>query len=290
MAKATLTAVSWKKSKPKSLKTSEIDKALPAFEKLDAGFGKGATGDVDKHAKAAKALKDAIAKDLAAVKKAKDKDGEKLLTDLQKQADAKAGEAEKYFEKGTVTIEKVSGKSGGGAPGGAPGSGGGSAAVEAFNGVVNAANTAWDIIKDGKPQTTASSKYCEAVPKDLKFTDLAGWKEHSQTWKYSFKNKMGVTCYECEFTLSFQHSGTTDKVPGQFLTNFNIFCKKSDVVWGYTVNANASVSGKPFNSGSKTAPIGAIPLQFSFTVETPFWSDTQGFQATAHGNGALEVK
>ncbi|MCG8420663.1 MAG: DUF4157 domain-containing protein [Proteobacteria bacterium] len=162
-------------------------------------------------------------------------------------------------------------------------------AIDILGGIVNTAQAAWDIIKDNRPQATAQTKFCQAVPANVPWQQLYGWQTRSSTFRFKARNGFGVTVYDCRFTLSRQWNGRTSAAAGQFLNNFTIYSNSASVAWGYTVDANASVSGNAFNSGTAQHPVGAIPLFFSFTVSTPFWSESNGTLYTAHGHRQLDA-
>jgi hypothetical protein len=94
---------------------------------------------------------------------------------------------------------------------------------------------------------------------------------------------------EAEFHLDYLWNGQTDSVRGLFLNNYNVWCKSIDVAWGFTVNVDATVSGNAYNSGSRDAPVGAIPLLISAQVKGVFQSKATTWKVTCHGNKKLEV-
>jgi hypothetical protein len=155
--------------------------------------------------------------------------------------------------------------------------------------IVNAASKAWDIVKDNKPSASAKGSFCQAIPGNYAFNKISGWKKESQAWSANYSNLFGVETVSIDFELDYQWGGQIEGVSGMFLTNFNVFCKNIDVLWGYTVNVDATVSGNAFNSGSKEVPVGAIPLVVSWQVETVLMSKSKSVKLTAHGNKALQV-
>lgn len=156
--------------------------------------------------------------------------------------------------------------------------------------IVNAGKTAWDIVKDNKAQSGASSSFCSAVPKKLKFTELSGWKTKSGSWKFIRMTGFNTVAVEVELVYSFDYNGSTAKVPGaKFVNNFACYAKNVDVFWGYDVNINATVKGNPINVGTLEAPIGAVPLLVTATSSTVIRSASKTWLMRARGDGKMDV-
>jgi hypothetical protein len=290
MASAELTKAWWDKNKPKSLKKSELDKFVGGYEKsVVAATAKKWQIDGKMYEsvnESIQAVMKALEKDMGEAKKAKDSDGEKLLRDLQKTVESKKVEAGKFAEiKKKVNLPAASASASGTVPvaaASAPGGGGADT-------IINAANAAWGIIKDGRPTLTSGSKFCQAVPKGLDFTELSGWQTYSGSHFGSWENPLGIKFVTWDLTVTFQHHGTSKKTGGAFVTNFTIFCKECSVIWGYGLNVQASVSGAAFNAGKPGAPVGAIPLMLSISPSGPVNGETFGTLYTAYGTGALKA-
>lgn len=288
----------WDKNKPKCLKKCELDKCIAQYDKTvkTAADKKwvGVDSILKDVAKIIELTMKAIVKDMAEAKKAKDKKAEQTLKDLQKDVNKKKSEYDKYFVLGALESTTAKNSGSGSVPsaaiadagGGKPGGAGGLAVVKVL---INAADKAWGILKDGKPVLTTGSKYCQAVPKEFKFTDLSGWKTFSGSHSGSQKNFLGMKVIEFDLTLSFQHHGSSLSSGGFFLTNYTIFVKKASVLWGFTCDINATVSGSPFNSGKPAFPVGAIPLTLSIMTGGMLQTKSKGFKYTAHGDGKLEL-
>jgi len=167
---------------------------------------------------------------------------------------------------------------------------GGNPDADMIGAIVNAGKTAWDIVKDNKAQSGAASSFCSAVPENLKFTELSGWKTQSGTWKYRIENLYGVDCVVVELVYSFDWGGTSDKVKGaEFVNNFTVYAKSASALWGYSGNVNATVKGNPLNVGSSKAIIGAVPLLVTASVSTVLKSDSTTWLMRARGDGRLDV-
>ena len=285
----------WKKNAPESIGNGAVAKALVDISKAQADLEK--SGNFDGYAKALEKLRVAIGKDEAIAKAKKDKEAIALLADAKKAADAQEDEQKKRLTvKDGGTESGPSAQSGISVP---PLEKGGEAAVamEAEGGggtkvvdsIVNGLDKAWTIIKDNKPDSSAKSSFCQAVPGNIPFNELYDWKSGSTSWPWIKENLVGTNVVEAEFQLDYLWNGRTDSVRGLFLNNYNVWCKSIDVAWGFTVNVDATVSGSPFNSGTRDAPVGAIPLLISAQVKGVFQSKAKTWKITCHGNKKLEV-
>lgn len=155
--------------------------------------------------------------------------------------------------------------------------------------IINGAQTAWDIVKDNRPQATAQTKFCQAVPDNIPWNQLHGWRTNSKSFRMRAENLLGIEVVNCAFTVTYQYDGRSSRAAGRFLNNYSIYCTSADVSWGFSVDANASVQGNAFNSGTEANPVGAVPLHFSFSIGAVFQNRTRGALLTAHGDRKLEV-
>jgi hypothetical protein len=166
----------------------------------------------------------------------------------------------------------------------------GEGSADMIGAIVNAGKTAWDIVKDNKAVSGAASSFCSAVPENLKFTELSGWKTKTGSWSYKQTNLYGMDCVEIELVYSFDYNGTSDKVKGAlFVNNFTVYAKSATALWGYTGNVNATVKGNPTNVGSAKAAIGAVPLLVTASTSTVLKADSTTWLMRARGDGKLEV-
>ncbi len=163
--------------------------------------------------------------------------------------------------------------------------------TDAIDTAVNTGKTAWDIVMDGKAATSAKSAFCSAIPTGVKDNELSGWKSTANTWPLKVKNAYGVDVIDAEFAYRFNHSGVTEKSPGSvYMTNFTVYAKKVEVLWGWSLDVSATVKGKPINIGSAKKQIWAVPLQVNIKYGSPLKVTNSGFIMVAVGNGALKVQ
>jgi hypothetical protein len=297
MAKAQLDPTWWKKNAPQSLAAGAIGGALGNFSKIKASLEKN--GDVKSFTKCVEDLKKAIGKDQQSAKKAKDKEGEKILLELASLADEAKQQAEGHLEiksaSGAPSSEggqkialaalakgaKAASEDGG--KGGKPGGGG----ADAVGAIVNALDKAWQIVKDGAPQSSAKRSACQAVPDNVAFTDLYGWQQRATEWQYKATNKLGIDTVVLDFKLSYRYGGQTDAFPGVFLTDYGVYAD-AEVLWGYSVDVDANARN-PHNSGGRDSAVGAIELLLSVQTKTVLKNATTNWQITCHGNGKRDV-
>jgi hypothetical protein len=156
--------------------------------------------------------------------------------------------------------------------------------------IINGLAKGWEIVKDNRPASSAKGSFCQAIPGNYPFSKISGWKHTSKSWGLSFHNLIGEEICAVEFVLDYQWGGEINGVKGLFLTNFNVWCKSIDVGWGWTMNVDATVSGNPFNAGSKDHPVGAIPLVVSWQLASYLQSKSRSIKITARGNGNYDTQ
>ena len=163
--------------------------------------------------------------------------------------------------------------------------------AELIGAIINAGKTGWEIVKGSKATTSAKASFCSAVPENMPFQELSGWKLKSSKWTYKTVSRLSssITLSEAKLVYSFRYGGTSDKVPGaMFVTNFSVYAETCFAFPMIDLNIDATVSGKPVNVGSKTAPIAAIPLLISCSTGGSA-SISRTYKLTARGDGKLEV-
>lgn len=296
MNKLLLSAKWWNQNRPSSLPSqqSEICKIISNFEKvkptLELTARKRDRIEIGKSLKTLAQTEKALQRDLRAVKKADDKKVVSNLVGIQKELAAARSRLRKSFTidggpKGKPPATKGSGRSGvpSAAMADADEKGGVAGTVEK---IVNSADKAWGIIKGDKP--TTGSKYCNALPKGYAATQMSGWKKSVIDWPFVIPTwPLGLELVNIQFKIVFLHHGTCLETGGFWVNGFSVFAKTIDTDMTVTVDATASVSGSPYNAGSASHPIGAVPLQVSVTLDGWFNSKNYGYELTAYGDGSL---
>lgn len=159
--------------------------------------------------------------------------------------------------------------------------------ADMINAIVNAGKTGWDIVKGSKATSSAKASWCSAVPDNMPFNDLYGWKTKSGSWNYITENPFGWELVNAKLVWTFQYNGITDKVKGaMFLTNFSVYCESISVFPMIDATVDATVAGQPFNAGTKQAPIAGIPLLVSASTGGSRSVSTT-WKLTAYGDGRI---
>jgi hypothetical protein len=152
--------------------------------------------------------------------------------------------------------------------------------------IINGLGKAWEIVKDGKPVSSAKGIFCQAMPENHAFTEFAGWKTTSKMHTISQYNQAGTEVVFAILKFDFMWGGQIKGVPGMWLTNFNAWCSNSEVKNQWKLNIDATVAGPPFNAaGGGAPPIGGITLEVSWEIGTFMDSGTEAMKITATGDG-----
>ena len=160
--------------------------------------------------------------------------------------------------------------------------------------LVNVAKAAWAVVEDGKPNASAKSAYCQAMPsqKQLGWEKLAGWQTKATHWNYQmftkWDNIWGLDpTIDIDFQLQYDYGGTTADAKGFFLNNFTVWCSKCDVDWGWTVNVDATTQGNPKNVGTVKQPVGALQLRVALEYKSKLQSHAVQWAITCDGKGGF---
>jgi hypothetical protein len=151
--------------------------------------------------------------------------------------------------------------------------------------IANMAATGWAIIKDNSPQSSAKTSFCQAIPKAVPFNKMSGWKSYSGNFVLSYHDLLTREFCHAEMVLDFDYGGQIDGEKGVYVTNFNVWCRDLDMGYFWHIDLDASVSGAAFNAGSKTEPVGAIPLLVSWHLHSFADDFSKSVKITARGDG-----
>lgn len=147
----------------------------------------------------------------------------------------------------------------------------------------------WELIADNTPTVNYTVDWSGAVPENVtNWEDLTGWQEYkSDIYTFEFKNFVHMKLSELQWVFTCQYGGQYNGV-GQYLT----LCGASiHQIYAYlSEHVDASAKGsKPFNYGTKTAPIGGLNLQVVMSSHGYFEKTTVGCTITMYGNGEDKV-
>jgi len=142
----------------------------------------------------------------------------------------------------------------------------------------------WEIVKEGQPVVDYSTDWAGAVPKDVGWMDLEGFKDMSYgPFAWTFKNTFGMTNVNFKWHFGYSCKGSYNG-HGAFLTNVGTGIEELYAAWGYTVNVNATVDPNPTNYGTKIDPIAGLNVEVTMDVKTVLQSFTERCRVSIHGD------
>lgn len=154
--------------------------------------------------------------------------------------------------------------------------------------VVNAAQLAWDIVKDGKPSTQIETNTCNAVPDVQDWHSLTNaqgptWVGRSLLWE----NLLTIDVVELQFRVNWEY-GARYNGGGAYISNCWVTVIKCNVAWGFDVDLRMQVHN-PTNAGTATAPKARLPLTISGTVSSLANSRMLSWDYTLFGDGTHQA-
>jgi N-acetylmuramoyl-L-alanine amidase len=160
--------------------------------------------------------------------------------------------------------------------------------LEGVDTVINLGKTAWDVMKDNRPVANATSDFANALPQGARLEDVTGWDPAPRTMRlhYHSENKLGFNSTDIYLTFSWYFNGAWNNV-GQWIDAATVIAT-GDVAWGNTINVTASINS-PINTGTRTAPIGGLPVRVRLTESNVVQNMTQAWEGLLQGNGAGKV-
>jgi hypothetical protein len=147
----------------------------------------------------------------------------------------------------------------------------------------------WDIVKEGKPVVDYKNDWAGAVPKNVMWTDLEGFKDMTYgPFAWTFKNTFGSVNVNFKWHFAFACKGSYDG-HGAFLMNVGTAIEEIYAAWGYTVNVQATVDPNPTNYGTKIDPIAGLNVEVTMDVKTVLQSFTERCRVSIHGDCTAQV-
>jgi len=147
----------------------------------------------------------------------------------------------------------------------------------------------WDIIKAGKPVVDYKNDWAGAVPKDVDWMDLEGFKDMSfGPFGWVFKNTFGVTNVNFKWHFAYACKGSYNG-HGAFLLNVGTAIEEIYAAWGYTVDVKATVDEHPTNYGTKIDPIAGLAVEVTMDVKTVLQSFTERCRVSIHGDCSAKI-
>jgi hypothetical protein len=179
-------------------------------------------------------------------------------------------EAKKYKPSSQIGLPKPpTGKPGPGNPPTPPFPGsGGDDPLRTIDRIINIGKKIWDIIEKNKPVVDLKNDYASAVPEGIKhWTQLERWNPPKTTlYRLAAKNAYGVETVGVTFAV-IRTWGGSYKGKGKFLHGVTVEPLKVDVLWGYTLNMNATIPST-VNVGTSEDPIAAMTVKLGWVIKT----------------------
>jgi len=142
----------------------------------------------------------------------------------------------------------------------------------------------WEIIKAGEPVVDYKNDWAGAVPKDVDWMDLEGFKDAKWgPFGWTFKNLYGMTTVDFQWKFAWTCKGSYNG-HGQFLVNVGTAIEKIYAAWGFTVNVKATVDQTPTNYGTKVDPIAGLNIEVTLDVKTVLQSQTARCRVNVRGD------
>ena len=136
----------------------------------------------------------------------------------------------------------------------------------------------WAIIASNRPVANVSTQRISVLPSaNIDWIQMENWKgPAARTYTIKKKNMYGMTVVENTYTIAYNYGGQVNGV-GAFLANATIIPTAVNVIFGFTLDADAQV-GQPVNISSQANPVAGVDIQVRYKVTT-FINHSQGVDA-----------
>jgi len=163
-------------------------------------------------------------------------------------------------------------------------------AVEAGKLGLNVAKFAWEVIKDGRPKTSAEGAYTSVLSvRDPSFENYANsipGSSRSVEWEGRNLFTMRVIYVKCR--LDGYYGATHPTIGGRWLPSVAFKVDESYAFWGFTLNVGATITSAA-NRGSAAAPEPEIQAVAQLQANGWFQSFTNSITFVANGATGFNV-
>lgn len=134
--------------------------------------------------------------------------------------------------------------------------------------IINIGKKLWSLVEAGKPVYNVKTDVAHALPAGVQcWSDLENWNApQSQSWKVTYKNKLGGKVIEFAYRVSYIYGGQY-KGLGRYITQATISPSEVYVAWGYKFNVEASIPSV-FNIGTHANPIAGMLMNIRWIIDT----------------------
>ena len=126
----------------------------------------------------------------------------------------------------------------------------------------------WALIASNRPVANVSTQRIAVVPSaQVDWSQMENWKgPAAHTYTIKRKNGYGMTVMENTYTIAYNYGGQVNG-QGAFLANATVIPTNINVIFGFTLNADAQ-AGNPVNVASKESPVAGVEIQVRYKVSS----------------------
>lgn len=161
--------------------------------------------------------------------------------------------------------------------------------ISSIHKIVQIGKIIYDIIKENKAVVNLKFDHTSAIPAKAKnVTYLSGWKGPKvRSFRMVYENGFGMEVVDFRFRLVYSY-GASFEGKGSYLANVSIYPAKLSVAWGYTFNASTYIPAV-LNIGTDEAPISALEMHLSYSIETPMKNEKNTISIFLDGEGKEQI-
>lgn len=145
------------------------------------------------------------------------------------------------------------------------------------------------IIKDNEPVVNVASDLAAAVPPNVAWTQMAGWRGPKSwgPWVWSRINGFNTETVRYEFNFGWRYMGTFNG-KGMYIMSATVENKKIYSAWAHNVDVSLKID-PPANTGTVENPVASMTLTVKMIVKTMINHNEQTCKAVLNGDGSGEI-
>lgn len=164
-------------------------------------------------------------------------------------------------------------------------------AVDAAKLGLDVAKFAWEVIKDGRPKTTAEGAYTSVLSKgDPSFEKYANSIEgRSRSVEWEGRNLFNMRVIHVKYNLGGYYGASHPTIGGKWLPSVGFRVDESYAFWGFGLNVGATITAAA-NVGSANSPEPEVQVVAQMQASGWFQSFTKSITLYANGATGFRVE
>lgn len=153
-------------------------------------------------------------------------------------------------------------------------------------GIINTGSSSWSLIKKNKIVLSHSKFYANALPKDISWVNLVGWKNPTyRMFSITLKNGYNMDAVRSVFVVSTLYGGNIEG-RGNYIGSVSVLTDNVRVLMGWRLNVFVRITHL-MNAGTKDDPLASLILDIKWRVSNLLFFRGGDYRFHIQGDGLI---